>query len=96
MSSQNTTVSDLDPRPGYWIYETSGVLRPAMEAYLDGRIMTAEQVAAMRAYLRQWIAAPAWRGAIVQTLREQVDGLTTRRQISAWLDKAIEAGVDPL
>lgn len=82
--------------PGYWMYETSGVLRPAVETYLYGEPMTAAQIAAMRAYLRQWIFAPVWQGAEVGELRERIDGLTTREAIAAWLDDADACGIDPL
>jgi hypothetical protein len=81
--------------PGYWMYETSGVLRPAVFAYIDREPMTPEQVAAMRAYLRQWIAAPAWIGR-VDALRAAVDSLTSREAIEDWLDRAMAIGIDPL
>ncbi|UEM11939.1 hypothetical protein J4G43_047120 [Bradyrhizobium barranii subsp. barranii] len=32
--------------PGYWMHETSGALRSAVEAYLGGRPMTDEHIAA--------------------------------------------------
>lgn len=82
--------------PGYWMNETSGVLRPAVEAYLRNETMTPEHIAAMRAYLRQWIMAPAWMGPEVDELRASLDGLTTRGAITAWLDQAMDAGIDPL
>lgn len=82
--------------PGFWMHETSGVLRPAVEAYLGGEPMTPEHIAAMRAYLRQWIAAPAWIGPHIAELRAAIDGLTDRAAIERWLDAAIEAGIDPL
>lgn len=82
--------------PGYWMHETSGVLRPAVEAYLFGDAMTPEQIAALRAYLRQWIEAPGFRGFVVDELRRTLDGLTTRQAITAWLHLADDAGVDPL
>lgn len=82
--------------PGYWMYETSGVLRPAVEAYLRSEPMTGAQIAAMRAYLRQWINAPAWKGDGIEFLRSEIDGLTTRAAISAWLRIAEEEGIDPL
>lgn len=85
-----------DGGPGYWMHETSGRLRPAVEAYLSGGAMTPEHVAAMRAYLRQWIAAPAWIGPDVTELRAAIDGLTDRAAIERWLDAAIESGIDPL
>lgn len=86
----------LNDDPGYWMYETSGRLRPAVEAYLNRQLMSEAQIAAMRAYLRQWIAAPTWRGPDIQTLRERIDGLTSRGAIRRWLDLAEEIGIDPL
>lgn len=80
--------------PKYWRYETSGVLRRAIEAYLSGGPMSDEQVAAMRNYLRQWIEAPYWLRA--ETLRSRVDGLTNREAITGWLNDAVELGIDPL
>lgn len=82
--------------PGYWMFETTGVLRPAVEAYLSGRAMSDEQIAAMRAYLRQWIEAPCWHGQTVVILRSLVDRLTTREAIERWLRLAERAGIDPL
>lgn len=82
--------------PGYWMHETSGVLRPAVEAYLNGEPMTDEQIAAMRAYLRQWIAAPVWTGNGVELLRATVDDISCRHGIDVWLDAAMKEGIDPL
>lgn len=82
--------------PGFWMHEKSGVLRPAVEAYLAGDAMTQEQVAAMRAYLRQWIAAPAWTGREVRFLRRSIDSLTSREAIRSWLTIANEQEMDPL
>ena len=80
--------------PGHWMYETSGVLRPAITAYLEGDELTPQEVAAIRAYLRQWIMADGFYG--VDELKAGVDGLTSRQAIHDWLDKALEAGIDPL
>lgn len=88
--------------PGFWMNETSGVLRPAIEAYLAPFIdpnappMTGEQIAAMRAYLRQWIASPDWVGPMVDVLRTQIDELVSREEITRWLDRAMDEGIDPL
>ncbi|HSR77787.1 MAG TPA: hypothetical protein VLN57_14495, partial [Xanthobacteraceae bacterium] len=59
--------------PGFWMYETSGTLRPAVEAYLKHERLTEANIAALRAYLRQWIAAPAWQGPGIEVLRADVD-----------------------
>jgi hypothetical protein len=87
-------MAEIPPTPGYWMYEASGVLRPAIEAYLAGGAMTEAHIALMRAYLRQWIMAPAWMG--VEQLRRDLDGLTSRAAITAWLDTAAHLGLDPL
>lgn len=82
--------------PGYWRQETSGVLRPAIEDYLHGRALTPADIAALRAYLRQWIFSPVWLGEEIGALREQIDGLTTREAIAAWLADVTALGIDPL
>lgn len=82
--------------PGYWMHETSGVLRPAVERYLPELPLSEADIAALRAYLRQWIAAPAWEGERIAELRRGIDGLTSRLTIDRWLDDALRLGIDPL
>lgn len=82
--------------PGYWMNETSGVLRPAVEAFLRGGPMTAEQVAAMRAYLRQWIAGDWGTGSTLDALRESVHDINSRAAIDRWIEVATDFGADPL
>ncbi len=82
--------------PGFWMYETSGVLAPAMHAYLAGAELTPEQITILRAYLRQWIAAPGFGGWQVEELRSSVDTLTSRASIEDWIDLAMQIGCDPL
>lgn len=91
--------------PGYWMYETSGVLRPAVDAYLNNREMTVAQIAALRAYIKQWIMAPIWdanphagaEGRVwLANMRDRVDYLVSRQAITRWLDDALEGGIDPL
>lgn len=92
----------MSAAPGYWMYETSGALKPAIEAYLrlamvpDAPPMTDGQIAAMRGYLRQWIMADTWRGPMIDVLRSQVFELTSADEIQRWLDRAIDVGIDPL
>jgi hypothetical protein len=82
--------------PGYWMHETSGVLRPAVEAYLHGEPMTPEHIAAMRAYLRQWMRGGWGPEAEVQALRERVDTIRTQADVRRWLRDADELCIDPL
>jgi hypothetical protein len=82
--------------PDFWMYETSGVLRPAVTAYLKGKPMTAKDIAAMRTYLRVWIFAPEFDGEGVEALRQMVDGLASREAIEDWLATARKEWVSPL
>jgi hypothetical protein len=94
------------PRPGsmsgtgYWMYETTGELRPTVEAYLRGDDMTAEQIAVMRDYLRRWIFCPFWRddgdGISLNEMRRRVVRLTSRSAIDAWIEDVQREGIDPL
>jgi hypothetical protein len=82
--------------PLYWMYETSGALRPAIVAYLNREPLTDEQIAAIRHYLAQWIYAPGFDGQGVGRLRDTLGGLKSRQAIQAWLDEAMDIGIDPL
>lgn len=93
--------------PRYWmrVIEQSGVLRPAVEAYLAGRALSDAEIATLRAYFRQWIMARVWDhnphlgredAAWLAEMRQQVDGLTSRAAIDDWLDAAVAGGLDPL
>jgi hypothetical protein len=82
--------------PGFWMNETNGVLRPAVTNYLTGLPMSDREIAAMRGYLRQWINAPGWIGPMIDVLRSQVGEMTSRKEIKRWLDRAADAGIDPL
>jgi hypothetical protein len=82
--------------PGYWMHETSGELRPVIERYLTDQHLTARDVAIMRVYLRQWINDGAWIGPLIDALRTQVDEIHDRDDIERWLDRAADAGIDPL
>jgi hypothetical protein len=96
---QGKLLDPADPQaPKYWMNETSGVLRPAVEAYINLRPMTAMQIGAMRAYLRQWIQSPVWKGfdEEMADLRRDVETIRTREDISAWLHAALDIGQDPL
>lgn len=81
--------------PDYWMHETSGVLAPAVRAYLAGDNLSAEHVGALRAYLRQWMAAD-WRGEAVPALRNRVGMLYSRASFTRWFADALEIGIDPL
>jgi hypothetical protein len=80
----------------FWMYDTSGVLRPAVRAYLKGKPMTAKHIAAFRVYLRVWIFTPEFVGDGVEALRQAVDGLASREAIEEWLAMARKEWISPL
>jgi hypothetical protein len=85
--------------PRYWMHETSGTLKPVVEAYLNNRTLSELDIAILQQYLRQWIMAEAWDALVgrrLKTLRQDIEGLTSRDAISDWLAEAIEIGIDPL
>jgi hypothetical protein len=81
---------------GYWMNETSGILRPTVEAYLGGVELSETGLMALRQYLERSITAPNWRGEGVEGLRERIEDLDTREKLEAWLDDALDIGIDPL
>ena len=84
-----------DQVPGFWMNETTGVLRPAVMAYFEGKPLDPRQAAALRAYLRQWMAAPAWRGPMIDPLRTAVEEIIDRESLDRWITMAEFAGIDP-
>jgi hypothetical protein len=95
--------ADLGPPeswPGYWMFESSGVLKPVVLAYLDGRPLDQHGISIMRSYLEQWIIAPGWdhcaQSLELAELRQSVVGLTTQKEIADWLWRALAIGIDPL
>lgn len=80
--------------PGYWMKETSGVLRPVVEKYLRGEALDGRELGIMRAYLRQWIVA--FKGPAVAQLLTNIDGIKTTAHLTEWLAFALDAGIDPL
>lgn len=85
-----------DTLPGRWENETTGLTRRAIAKCLEGDPMTGREIAAVRDYLRLWIAYPDWQGPAIDGLRSGIDDLTTQPAIETWLSVAVRAGVDPI
>jgi len=90
------TAALLVQPPGYWRYETTGRLRPAVETLLAGGALTGAEIVLVREYLARWIEAPAWHGAEVEILRKSVQTIRTMPELHRWLDHALMAGITPL
>jgi hypothetical protein len=91
--------------PGFWMYETSGVLAPVVKAYLEDRPLSEADIRILKAYLRQWIFSGVWdRNPTMDDegrrdltrLRVAAALIRTRKDVDRWIDEAIGFGVDPL
>lgn len=98
--------------PKLWLDETSGQLRPVVQAYYDGKGLTTVSIALLRAYLVQWVDSPVWDlrpeqhtvASVVENdyrtelkrLRRSVRKLQTAAEIREWLIAAGELGIEPL
>jgi hypothetical protein len=83
--------------PKYWLFETSGALVPVVRKYLESQALTDSEIAAMRAYLWQWVKSPVWGpSGLLEALRLRVAAIQTAEDINAALLAAEALGMDPL
>lgn len=90
--------------PLNWRDGVSGELAKAVEAYLDNRIdgttITDDQVTMLREYICHYINAPCWGcpefDSELRDLRASAPELDSATEISEWISKALEIGLDPL
>jgi len=87
---------DHPDAPKFWSNESTGVLQPVVLAYLRGRRLNYQEIAIMRAYLRQWIMSPVWAGFEVDLLRKALDFIDDYDSLRRWIDSATDEGIDPL
>lgn len=91
--------------PGFWMRETGGELRPAVERLIRGEDLSLRDIALIRAYCCQWADATGWdrnpwasesdRMGLAR-LRELARVLINRESIEAWVQLAVDLGMDPL
>lgn len=88
---------DHPDAPKFWMNESSGILKPVIEAYVNGKELTDKQIALMRAYLYQWVAAPVWiQTAALEILKLRVAAIKTNDDLRTAISKAVEMNIDPL
>jgi hypothetical protein len=98
----------FDPRmlPPYWKNETSGILQPAITAFIERGVYgsktpapTPEQMGLIKQYLALYINAPCWQEGVqgqLAALRQSVNGINDLASCDRWLDEAMKWGFDPL
>ena len=78
------------------MHETSGVLRPVVEAYLHGRALNDAEIGIMRKYLYQWVTLGDWREPSVPALTAAIADARTREDLNECIDNLVSLGMDPL
>jgi hypothetical protein len=87
--------------PGYWQKEQGGILAAVVLRYLADVRLNSAEVDIMREYCRQWVGSGVWDqnphgNESLAGLRAGVDSITSNETLSAWLQRAENAGMDPL
>ncbi len=82
--------------PRFWMEETTGVLAAAIEQYMQGEPLAADQLEVIKLYLRQYLErAVLDSSADRQRLLERIARLRTTRDIERFADELSEVGVEP-
>lgn len=91
--------------PGYWMHETSGVLKPVIQKFLAADDLTGREIHILRLYFQQWIDSPVWdknphatesSRLALQKLRDDAKRIECVDDAMYWIHAAQHAGMDPL
>ncbi|HET9224836.1 MAG TPA: hypothetical protein VFO07_20150 [Roseiflexaceae bacterium] len=87
---------EVERPPHFWMTEQSGRLEAAVEAYLDGELLTPVALDLIKQYLRQYLeralmAGDANRGALLRRLNT----LRSSADIERLAEELSEYGVEP-
>lgn len=82
--------------PRFWMEETTGRLAAAVERYMQGEPLTADQLEVIKLYLTQYLERAVIEGsADRKRLLSRIDRLRTTRDIEHFADELSEVGVEP-
>ncbi|OAN45518.1 hypothetical protein A6A03_14225 [Chloroflexus islandicus] len=82
--------------PRFWMEETTGRLAAAVERYMQGEPLTADQLEVIKLYLTQYLERAVIEGsADRKRLLSRIDRLRTTRDIERFADELSEVGVEP-
>lgn len=81
--------------PRFWMEEQTGVLAPAVEAYLDGERLNTAQVEVIKVYLKQYVErAMLTGGANKPGLVRKIDKLKSSADLERFADEVAELGAE--
>ncbi|WP_322493860.1 hypothetical protein [Chloroflexus sp.] len=82
--------------PRFWMEETTGRLATAVERYMQGEPLTADQLEVIKLYLTQYLERAVIEGsADRKRLLSRIERLRTTRDIERFADELSEVGVEP-
>jgi hypothetical protein len=85
----------VDAPPRFWMEETTGALGDAVDAYMAGERLSAEQLDAIKTYLRQFIERAVLSGdANKKLLASKIEKLKTTADVERFADEASEYGAE--
>ncbi len=81
--------------PRFWMEETTGALNDAVDTYMNGEKLSAEQINLIKLYLRQYIERALLSGeANKKLLLSRIDKLKTTGDIERYADELSEYGAE--
>lgn len=81
--------------PRFWMEETTGALADAVEVYMNGERLNADQLEAIKVYLRQFIDRAVLTGnANKKVLQTKINKLKTVGDIERFADEVSEYGAE--
>jgi hypothetical protein len=87
---------DVPVPPRFWMEEDSGLLAPAVDAYINGEKLDAQQLELLQLYLRQFLERAVLTGAANRNkLLARVARLRSAHDIERFADELAEWGVEP-
>lgn len=86
---------DVEMPPRFWMEETTGALNEAVDAYMNGERLSAEQINVIKVYLRQFIERAKLAGAAnKRLLLSKIDKLSKVSEIERFADEVSEYGAE--
>jgi uncharacterized protein YcbK (DUF882 family) len=81
--------------PRFWMEETTGALHEAVDAYMNGEKLSAEQLDRIKIYLRQYMErAMLSSDANKKLLLSKIDKLKTTADVERYADEISEYGAE--
>ena len=86
---------EVEQPPRFWMEETTGALSDAVDTYMNGEKLSAEQLDLIKLFLRQFIERAVLSGeANKKLLLSKIDKLKTTADVERYADEVSEYGAE--